>query len=238
MLISQPLKLSKCVFLAVSEIFSSEFFDTFLPFPLQPRPPNRPKSKMAASPASALKLSASRGTSGARRRRTRCRKCEACLRTECGECHFCKDMKKFGGPGRMKQSCIMRQCIAVSSQPGDFPYWRLKRMWAFFLWMGIQWSGRSWMCVHVCSSSMFSVEGFSTMDRGAACSPDPRVVLTPALFLLFASFLRNDTRTGSVLGEIWWYRSVSSWMNDNAHICMLCNSTLLISAFLVSESFE
>lgn len=24
-------------------------------------------------------------------------------------------MKKFGGPGRMKQSCIMRQCIAVST---------------------------------------------------------------------------------------------------------------------------
>ncbi|GAA6217066.1 lysine-specific demethylase 2B-like isoform X2 [Lates japonicus] len=79
---------------------------------VKPRPPNRPKPKMAASPASAVKLSASRGTSGARRRRTRCRKCEACLRTECGECHFCKDMKKFGGPGRMKQSCIMRQCIA------------------------------------------------------------------------------------------------------------------------------
>nr|XP_043868142.1 lysine-specific demethylase 2B isoform X1 [Solea senegalensis] len=79
---------------------------------LKPRPPNRPKPKMAASPGSAVKLSASRGTSGARRRRTRCRKCEACLRTECGECHFCKDMKKFGGPGRMKQSCIMRQCIA------------------------------------------------------------------------------------------------------------------------------
>ncbi|XP_029921815.1 lysine (K)-specific demethylase 2Bb isoform X2 [Myripristis murdjan] len=79
---------------------------------IKPRPSNRPKPKMAASPASAVKLSVSRGTSGARRRRTRCRKCEACLRTECGECHFCKDMKKFGGPGRMKQSCIMRQCIA------------------------------------------------------------------------------------------------------------------------------
>ncbi|XP_032823368.1 F-box/LRR-repeat protein 19-like isoform X3 [Petromyzon marinus] len=51
-------------------------------------------------------------SSGARRRRTRCRKCEACVRTECGECTFCKDMKKFGGPGKMKQSCIMRQCIA------------------------------------------------------------------------------------------------------------------------------
>ncbi|XP_061624642.1 lysine (K)-specific demethylase 2Ba isoform X6 [Phyllopteryx taeniolatus] len=62
--------------------------------------------------ASAVKLPSSRSSSGARRRRTRCRKCEACMRTECGECHFCKDMKKFGGPGRMKQSCIMRQCIA------------------------------------------------------------------------------------------------------------------------------
>uniref|UniRef100_A0A674C6P7 Lysine-specific demethylase 2B n=1 Tax=Salmo trutta TaxID=8032 RepID=A0A674C6P7_SALTR len=82
-------------------------------WPKKSRPPNRPKPKMtASSPAAAVKLSASRSTSGARRRRTRCRKCEACLRTECGECHFCKDMKKFGGPGRMKQSCIMRQCIA------------------------------------------------------------------------------------------------------------------------------
>ncbi|XP_025011399.1 lysine-specific demethylase 2B isoform X2 [Gallus gallus] len=70
----------------------------------------RPKGKLGA--ASAVKLAANRTTAGARRRRTRCRKCEACLRTECGECHFCKDMKKFGGPGRMKQSCIMRQCIA------------------------------------------------------------------------------------------------------------------------------
>uniref|UniRef100_A0A8C5G7M0 F-box/LRR-repeat protein 19-like n=1 Tax=Gouania willdenowi TaxID=441366 RepID=A0A8C5G7M0_GOUWI len=49
---------------------------------------------------------------GARRRRTRCRRCQACTRTECGECHFCKDMKKFGGPGRMKQSCLLRQCTA------------------------------------------------------------------------------------------------------------------------------
>ncbi|XP_035196451.1 lysine-specific demethylase 2B isoform X15 [Oxyura jamaicensis] len=73
----------------------------------------RPKGKLGT--ASAVKLAANRTTAGARRRRTRCRKCEACLRTECGECHFCKDMKKFGGPGRMKQSCIMRQCIARRS---------------------------------------------------------------------------------------------------------------------------
>lgn len=84
--------------------------------PPQNRAIGRPKVKLG--PASAVKLAANRTTAGARRRRTRCRKCEACLRTECGECHFCKDMKKFGGPGRMKQSCIMRQCIAVS---GPFP---------------------------------------------------------------------------------------------------------------------
>uniref|UniRef100_A0AAY4ARZ6 [histone H3]-dimethyl-L-lysine(36) demethylase n=1 Tax=Denticeps clupeoides TaxID=299321 RepID=A0AAY4ARZ6_9TELE len=70
------------------------------------KPPNRPKQKSGPLPVGGSKQSS------ARRRRTRCRKCEACLRTECGECHFCKDMKKFGGPGRMKQSCIMRQCIA------------------------------------------------------------------------------------------------------------------------------
>ncbi|XP_041092684.1 F-box/LRR-repeat protein 19 [Polyodon spathula] len=57
-------------------------------------------------------MSSSKALGGARRRRTRCRKCDACTRTECGECHFCKDMKKFGGPGRMKQSCLMRQCTA------------------------------------------------------------------------------------------------------------------------------
>ncbi|XP_028671392.1 F-box/LRR-repeat protein 19-like [Erpetoichthys calabaricus] len=57
-------------------------------------------------------MSSSKGLGGARRRRTRCRKCDACMRTECGECHFCKDMKKFGGPGRMKQSCLKRQCTA------------------------------------------------------------------------------------------------------------------------------
>lgn len=90
---------------------------------LQNRAIGRPKGKLG--PASAVKLAANRTTAGARRRRTRCRKCEACLRTECGECHFCKDMKKFGGPGRMKQSCIMRQCIAVSGQRGSTCCWGL-----------------------------------------------------------------------------------------------------------------
>ncbi|XP_067014972.2 jmjC domain-containing histone demethylation protein 1 [Anabrus simplex] len=51
------------------------------------------------------------GGQGPRRRRTRCKKCEACQRSDCGECSFCLDMVKFGGPGRAKQTCIMRQCL-------------------------------------------------------------------------------------------------------------------------------
>lgn len=60
--------------------------------------------------------------SGARRRRVRCRKCKACMQGECGMCHYCRDMKKFGGPGRMKQSCVLRQCLAVSPSwiPGGY----------------------------------------------------------------------------------------------------------------------
>lgn len=46
-----------------------------------------------------------------RRRRTRCKMCEACQRSDCGECTFCLDMVKFGGPGRAKQTCMMRQCF-------------------------------------------------------------------------------------------------------------------------------
>ncbi|XP_015376816.1 PREDICTED: jmjC domain-containing histone demethylation protein 1 [Diuraphis noxia] len=51
------------------------------------------------------------GTGGPRRRRTRCKKCEACKQADCGECSFCRDMVKFGGPGRAKQTCVMRQCL-------------------------------------------------------------------------------------------------------------------------------
>lgn len=40
-----------------------------------------------------------------------CGECEACRRTEdCGQCDFCKDMKKFGGPNKIRQKCRLRQC--------------------------------------------------------------------------------------------------------------------------------
>ncbi|XP_053228060.1 CXXC-type zinc finger protein 1 isoform X5 [Podarcis raffonei] len=40
-----------------------------------------------------------------------CGECEACRRTEdCGQCDFCRDMKKFGGPNKIRQKCRLRQC--------------------------------------------------------------------------------------------------------------------------------
>ena len=43
-------------------------------------------------------------------KRTRC-DCTGCLADDCGECRFCIDMVKFGGPGRKKKRCIHRQCL-------------------------------------------------------------------------------------------------------------------------------
>ncbi|XP_035208310.1 CXXC-type zinc finger protein 1-like [Stegodyphus dumicola] len=42
----------------------------------------------------------------------RCGECVACYRTEdCGRCDFCKDMRKFGGPNKIRQKCRQRQCM-------------------------------------------------------------------------------------------------------------------------------
>ncbi|XP_044167771.1 CXXC-type zinc finger protein 1-like isoform X3 [Acropora millepora] len=50
-----------------------------------------------------------------KRSRRTCGECVACLTTEdCGLCDFCKDMKKFGGPNKMRQKCRRRQCLVKS----------------------------------------------------------------------------------------------------------------------------
>ena len=40
-----------------------------------------------------------------------CRKCESCRRENCGACKYCKDMRKFGGRGVLKQKCTLRACV-------------------------------------------------------------------------------------------------------------------------------
>ncbi|XP_044293948.1 lysine-specific demethylase 2A isoform X3 [Varanus komodoensis] len=75
-------------------------------------PITKPHTMKPAPRPATVRPTVSPIVSGARRRRVRCRKCKACLQGECGLCHYCRDMKKFGGPGRMKQSCVLRQCLA------------------------------------------------------------------------------------------------------------------------------
>ena len=46
------------------------------------------------------------------KRKAKCKKCPGCIKDDCGTCEYCKDMKKFGGPGRKKQACAERNCSA------------------------------------------------------------------------------------------------------------------------------
>ncbi|TNM88396.1 hypothetical protein fugu_004650 [Takifugu bimaculatus] len=55
-----------------------------------------------------------RGSKGSQVKRSvrMCGECEPCRRTEdCTQCDFCKDMKKFGGPNKIRQKCRFRQCV-------------------------------------------------------------------------------------------------------------------------------
>lgn len=77
-----------------------------------PRGPyKKHKDSNGTTPPDAAKSSPGNGANAPRRRRTRCKTCAACQRSDCGECSFCLDMVKFGGPGRAKQTCTMRQCL-------------------------------------------------------------------------------------------------------------------------------
>ncbi|CAG5945557.1 unnamed protein product [Menidia menidia] len=78
--------------------------------PPPPPPPARPK--LASTPIVPRPQKPASSMSVLRRRRVRCKRCEACMRPECGDCNFCRDMKKFGGPGKLKQTCVLRQCLS------------------------------------------------------------------------------------------------------------------------------
>jgi len=49
-------------------------------------------------------------TASSKQRGPRCGECAGCSRDNCGECKFCLDMKKFGGPNKLRQACLMRKC--------------------------------------------------------------------------------------------------------------------------------
>ncbi|XP_051242030.1 lysine (K)-specific demethylase 2Aa isoform X1 [Dicentrarchus labrax] len=77
-----------------------------------PPPPPPPRPKLTSTPIIPRPQKPASSMSVLRRRRVRCKRCEACMRPECGDCNFCRDMKKFGGPGKLKQTCVLRQCMS------------------------------------------------------------------------------------------------------------------------------
>jgi len=39
------------------------------------------------------------------------------MMNDCGECKFCLDKRKFGGPGKLKKRCELRTCVVPSANP-------------------------------------------------------------------------------------------------------------------------
>ena len=59
------------------------------------------------------------------RRRKGCGDCTGCQEVhDCGQCRFCKDKGKFGGPNRLKQVCLNKKCVAMD---GDTEEGRRKK---------------------------------------------------------------------------------------------------------------
>lgn len=87
--------------------------------PLWYQPPTPPPPVLCRPPRLGPSLHKSQrpikrtSISALRRRRVRCKRCAGCRRKECGDCQYCHDMRKFGGTGRMKKGCMMRQCLTV-----------------------------------------------------------------------------------------------------------------------------
>lgn len=66
--------------------------DMYKPVKVKPKKPKYMPKKMSVS--------------GTGKRRPRCGTCEGCTAQNCQVCVFCKDMKKYGGIGKLKQCCM------------------------------------------------------------------------------------------------------------------------------------
>ena len=40
-----------------------------------------------------------------------CKICQACIRPDCATCLHCRDMIRYGGPGRLRLPCQLRKCV-------------------------------------------------------------------------------------------------------------------------------
>ena len=73
----------------------------------------RPGSTVSQTPtsmtASSVLLSGRKGTG--------CRSCANCIKDDCGQCQYCLDKPKFGGPNTLKKKCIEKRCLLTNNSP-------------------------------------------------------------------------------------------------------------------------
>ena len=68
------------------------------------------KSTPGGKKSKKAKSNSRQNLSTGRSRKLRCGECEGCKSQNCGICIYCKDSKRFGGPGKLKQACKERIC--------------------------------------------------------------------------------------------------------------------------------
>jgi hypothetical protein len=50
-------------------------------------------------------------------RQSGCGTCPACkVKDDCRTCKFCLDMKRYGGPNKLRKKCRLRQCRSIQHQ--------------------------------------------------------------------------------------------------------------------------
>ena len=81
------------------------------PADYQDRLPDNPFQQKFLKASAGFKRDSQGSMEAPRRRRARCGSCGGCKETDCGKCPACRDMPKNGGPGRLKQSCVLRKCV-------------------------------------------------------------------------------------------------------------------------------
>ncbi len=83
----------------------------FMRLPKQAGKPRKDKATASKDPFGVKKKDGTPSSGLRQAPRVPCKICQACISPDCGMCPFCADMVRFGGSGRLRKPCQMRQCL-------------------------------------------------------------------------------------------------------------------------------